>query len=51
MGQRMGPRANLEWCRNLVPKTGFNLQTVQPLASSYTHAMKTYRGSSGKAPL
>jgi len=34
-----------------VPKTGFNPQTVQPLASSYTHAMKTYRGSSGIAPL
>jgi len=30
---------------NLVPTPGFKPQTIQPIASIYTHVKKVYRGS------
>jgi hypothetical protein len=39
----MGPRASLEWCRDLVPTSGFNPESMQPVAITYTQV----RGKEG----
>jgi len=36
---------------NLVPTPGFNPQTIQPVASSYTDVKKAYRGSGGSSTI
>ena len=45
----MGKRASLTAAQNLVSTPGFKPQTVQPIASRYTHVTKAYRGSRGIA--
>jgi hypothetical protein len=43
------PRPVPTGAENLVPTLGFKPQTVQTMASSYTH-VEVYRGSRGTAP-
>jgi len=46
----VGPRASLKWKRKSTAHTRIQIQTVQPVASSYTYIKKAYRGSRGTAP-
>lgn len=47
---RWAPGAVSTGTENLVPTPGYNLQTVQPTATSYTYIKKAYSGSRGTAP-
>ena len=48
VGWAPGPVSTGE--ENPVPTPGFKPQTVQPVASIYTHVKKVYRGSKVTAP-
>jgi hypothetical protein len=49
-GGWVGKRASMTGAQNLLPTLGFNPQTMQPIASHYTHVMKVYRESRSIAP-